>query len=81
MTLEEATRQALDAADSGDLDALEHALEARAQAIAGGEEPDAGTLASGEQIRGLLLGFITRLRRISSGFAPDVSDPRMDYRG
>jgi hypothetical protein len=48
MTLEEASAAALEAARTGDLDALAQALSARASALAAGACPTPGVYAAGE---------------------------------
>jgi hypothetical protein len=80
MTLEQATSAALEAAQTGDLDALERAIEARQVALDLGESNiTAGVLSAGEFTVQLLQELIlntrmeaSRLRRIADGFRPDA---------
>jgi hypothetical protein len=58
MSLEQATAAALAAAQAGDLDAVERALEARARALAAGAVPTPGVAAAGD----LTLQLVRELR-------------------
>ena len=89
MTLEEASRRALAAAQAGDLDALARALEARRQSIDAGQVPTPEAIEAGEQtvrrLRELILHAgleSSRLSQIHTGFARTVAPtPNIDYRG
>lgn len=59
MTLEQASLEALRAAEQGDLHALAQALEARARALDRGEQPTEGVHAAGE----LAAGFLREILR------------------
>lgn len=89
MTLEAAARQALSAAEAGDLDALARALDARAEAIAGGGVPTLEILALGQRTLDLLQALIrtggqesARLEQIHAAFAGNLNrPPNIDYLG
>jgi hypothetical protein len=82
MTLEEATRQAHSAAMAGDLDAVEKALAARADAIAAGGVPTSEIISTGEQTLELLRSLVRRLGQIQTGFAASLNlPPNIDCRG
>jgi hypothetical protein len=75
-SLEQASSDALAAAQSGDLDALERALAARQAALDRGEVPTPGVHSSGEVVATLLGDLIrearledARLRYLAAGFA------------
>ncbi len=88
-SLEDATCQALAAAEAGDMNALEAALDARANALERGDEPTPEILSKGQRTFELLEEFIrkfrlesARLKQVQEGFAGrDVRAPFLDYRG
>jgi hypothetical protein len=82
VSLEQASREAIEAAQRGDLEALAKALEARAQALEAGEQPTESTLRLGQQAIDLLRDVLreartneARLRQIEQHFtsAPEPS--------
>lgn len=89
MSLAEATRQALAAAEAGDLEALARALDARAEAIATGARPTPAIVQDGERAVELLKALLheaglesARLKRIRDGFAArPPRAPHVDCRG
>src|ERR1051326_3337124 len=89
MTLAEASKLALAAAEAGDLSALEQALTARAHAIAAGEIASPDSFEAGEQTFQLLEALLRsvrmesmRLAKIQAGFScASESGVRMNYQG
>ncbi len=78
----------MDAARSGDLDAVAQALEARALAIERGELPNDAVLDLGEQVASLLRELRAslrtedaRLKQLEQCFCHSVQDPSLDVRG
>lgn len=62
MSLEQASREAMEAAQRGDLEALAKALEARARALEAGEQPTESTLRLGQQAIDLLRDALREAR-------------------
>ena len=88
MGLLRASREAVDAARAGDLDALACALEARAAAIEAGDQPTDAVAELGQQA-GLLLQELrvrlraedARMQKLERSFCDVVRDPSLDVRG
>jgi hypothetical protein len=79
VTLEQASLAALAAAEAGDLEALELALEARAAALAAGEAPTPGTLSAGELTLQHLREFRAKLHRLQQ-FTEETPAAAVDVR-
>jgi hypothetical protein len=80
VTLEEATSHAVSAAKAGDLDALEFALTARAQAIAAGGLPTREILEAGNHTLQILKGLIARLTHLREAVGREDTSPGIDCR-
>jgi hypothetical protein len=88
MTLDASSREALAAAEAGDLDAVVRALDARGKAIEAGESPTARIVEDGvrtfvllQDMRREIGGESARMRQIAAGFGAGSLPPHIDYRG